>query len=87
MGRAAATSGEVATMPTKENGGCHIISPSVLAAHSAVCRTPRSPPAREGLNASDRTAQAGHEGEYLFKRKEGGVEHTKWVKSNSSIHR
>jgi hypothetical protein len=42
---------------------------------------------KEGLNASDRTAQAGHESEYLFKWKEGGVEHTKWVKSNSSIHR
>lgn len=40
-----------------------------------------------GLNASDRTAQTGHEGEYLFKWKDGnGVEQTKWVKSNSSIH-
>jgi hypothetical protein len=40
-----------------------------------------------GLNASDRTAQSGHEGYYLFKWKEGGVDKEKWVKSNSSIHR
>lgn len=40
----------------------------------------------QGVNASDRTAQAGHEGEYLFKWVENGVEKTKWVKSNSSIH-
>jgi hypothetical protein len=39
-----------------------------------------------GLNASDRTAQEGREGYYLFKWKEGGQEKTKWVKSNSSIH-
>lgn len=40
-----------------------------------------------GLNASDRTAQAGHEGEYLFKWKDaGGAEQAKWVKSDSSIH-
>lgn len=39
-----------------------------------------------GLNASDRTAQVGHEGYYLFKWKEGGVAKQKWVKSNSSIH-
>lgn len=41
----------------------------------------------EGVNASDRTAQAGHEGEYLFKWTDSdGVAHQKWVKSNSSIH-
>lgn len=40
-----------------------------------------------GLNASDRTAQAGHAGEYLFKWKDGnGNPQQKWVKSNSSIH-
>lgn len=39
-----------------------------------------------GLNASDRTAQVGHEGYYLFKWKENGVDNEKWVKSNSSIH-
>lgn len=40
-----------------------------------------------GLNASDRTAQVGHEGYYLFKWKENGVDMERWVKSNSSIHR
>lgn len=39
-----------------------------------------------GLNASDRTAQDGHEGQYLFKWVENGVEQTRWVNSNSSIH-
>jgi hypothetical protein len=39
-----------------------------------------------GVNASDRTAQAGHEGEYLLKWVENGVEKTRWVKSSSSIH-
>ncbi|MBU0753701.1 MAG: hypothetical protein KJ645_01085, partial [Planctomycetes bacterium] len=40
-----------------------------------------------GLNASDRTAQTDHEGYYLFKWKEGGIQKTRWVKSASSIHR
>jgi hypothetical protein len=40
-----------------------------------------------GLNASDRTAQAGHMGEYLFKWTDSnGVAQQKFVKSNSSIH-
>ena len=40
-----------------------------------------------GLNASDRTAQVGHEGQYLFKWKdEHGANQQKWVQSNSSIH-
>lgn len=39
-----------------------------------------------GLNASDRTAMNGHQGEYLFKWLDGGQVQTKWVKSNSSIH-
>jgi hypothetical protein len=40
-----------------------------------------------GLNASDRTVQQGHEGEYLLRWTENGVEKTKWVRSESSIHR
>lgn len=40
-----------------------------------------------GLNASDRTVQEGHRGEYLLRWKENGVEKTKWVRSESSIHR
>jgi hypothetical protein len=39
-----------------------------------------------GVNASDRTAQVGREGYYLFKWNEGGVPKTKWVKSHSTIH-
>jgi len=40
-----------------------------------------------GLNASDRTAQTGHEGHYLFKwTDENGLAHQKWVRSDSSIH-
>lgn len=41
-----------------------------------------------GLNASDRTVQAGHGGQYLFKWVDGtGAAQTKWVQSNSSLHK
>jgi len=40
-----------------------------------------------GLNASDRTAQSGHNGQYLFKWKDvNGIQQQKWVKSNNSMH-